>query len=77
MTALQSMTIPMSLKPRISGMFERYDHRMGCLAIRKGEHWYIAVPNGQGIRCKSEEEARNDAMFLNLTATDEERLSWR
>lgn len=70
------MTTPMSFSPKIKGVFERYDLRMGCLAIRKDEHWWISIPNGSGIRCKSEEEARNGAQFINLTATDEERDEW-
>jgi hypothetical protein len=71
------MTIAMSSKPRIKRSFERYDWRLGCLAIRKDEHWWVSIPNGDGIRCASEEEARNVAQFINLTATDEEKEEWR
>ena len=65
------------MKPRTKGLFERYDRKMGCLAVRKDERWWVVLPNGDAIRCKSEEEARNEAQFMNLTASDEERLSWR
>ena len=77
MTGKPLTTIPMSSKPRTRGVFERYDYRLGCLAIRKDDSWYVAIPNGCGIRCKSEEEARNEAQFINLTSDDEERQSWR
>lgn len=71
------MTTPMSSGPRIKGVFERYDHRLGCLAVRKDDHWWVCCPNGIGIRCASEEEARNYAQFINLTAADDERETWR
>lgn len=70
------MTTPMYLKPRINRAFERYDYKLGCLAVRKDSAWWISIPNGQGIRCSSEEEARNGAQFINLTA-DDERETWR
>lgn len=77
MTGKPLTTTPMFSGPRISGKFERYDYRLGCLAIRKDEHWWVACPNGIGIRCVSEQEARDYAQFLNLTADDDERQSWR
>lgn len=61
----------------MKGVFERYDYRMGCLAVRKDEKWWVSYPNGDGQRAASEYEARTIAMCNNLTATDEERQEWR
>lgn len=77
MTGALSMITPMSSGPRIKRKFERYDHRMGCLAVRSEDHWWVSCPNGDGIRCASEEEARNYAQFINLTADDDERETWK
>lgn len=51
----------------ISGIFERYDSRMGSMAVRVDERWFVSLPNGAGIPCSSREEARNRAEFLNIT----------
>jgi hypothetical protein len=59
------------------GVFERYDHRMGCLAVRKDDRWWVCYPNGSAKRVKSEEEARTIAMCNNLTASPDEREEWR
>lgn len=61
----------------LKGVFERYDHRMGCLAIRKDDRWWVAYPNGAGEPVKSEYEARTIAMCNNFTATDAEREEWQ
>lgn len=58
-------------------MFERYDYRLGCLAVRHDDGWWVVYPSGKAERMKSEYEARTIAMCNNLTATDEERQSWR
>lgn len=70
------MITAMSFNPKIKDIFECYDAKFGCLAIRKDERWWIAVPDGSGIRCKSEQESRDGAQFLNLTVTDEEWEEW-
>lgn len=61
----------------MAGVFERYDHRVGCLAVRKDDKWWIAYPNGAGEPAESEYEARTLAQYTNLTATDDERETWK
>lgn len=61
----------------LRGVFERYDHRLGCLAIRHNERWWVAYPNGFGEPVDSEYEARTLAQTNNLTATEEEREEWK
>lgn len=75
MTEIKSMTIP-TFSKRVRRAFEPYDSRIGCVACRKEDHWWIAVPNGEGIICPSEQAARDGAQFINLTADDDERATW-
>lgn len=71
------MITPIPSKQSTVRMFEAYDHKMGCVAVRHDEHWWVVRPNGLGTKVASEYEARTEAQCINLTATDEERESWQ
>lgn len=60
-------------------VFEPYDYRMGCLAVQRDGVWYVVAPNGRVISVHGlkADDARAKAQHLNLTATAQERNSWR
>ena len=61
--------------------FERYDYRLGCLAVRceRSGWWYVVSPAGYILSRHGTDEAaaRRHADLANAAATDAERQSWR
>lgn len=54
---------------------EPYDPKLGCLTVREGSKTVVVCPAGKILsRHDDEYEARNEAMFRNLTGLSDEEL---
>lgn len=56
---------------------EPYDPSLGCLAIAQGNKWLVVCPVGEIVaRYDDEYEARNDALYRNLTENYPQEDRW-
>lgn len=64
-------------RKRFDMRFERYDHRMGCVACQHDGKWWVVKPNGTAEQVASAVAAQTKAAHYNATATPEEREDWK
>lgn len=60
-------------------MFDPYDPTLGCLAVGRGDRWYVVAPDGAVIADtdQDEYEARMIAQYHNLTREEQDGLLWQ